>query len=69
MAWMNVDKPTKKLTIHLSRNTWVRRIRVTPWKGVGGLRRDGGWLVFGSRAGALAHGQANWPAYRVTFCP
>jgi len=69
MVETNVDTPTRKLTIHLSQNRWVRARRTTRWKGVGHLLRDGGWLPYPSLANAVAAAQARWPNYRVTVCP
>lgn len=69
MAWMNVDRPTSKLTIHASANRWVRGMRATRRKGVRQVRPDGGWLPYASIAAALARGRARWANYRVTVCP
>ena len=61
MAWMNVDKPTKKLTVHLSPNRWVLGMRTTRWKGAGHLREGRGLAALriccrgnGTGSGAVA---------------
>ncbi len=48
MYWMNVDIPTRQCTLHRSGCTYERRKRATPYKGIGHLGRDGGWLSFSS---------------------
>jgi transcriptional regulator with XRE-family HTH domain len=47
--WLNVDRPTKKATLHFDGGCeWVRSKAPTPRKGVGALKVDGGWLQFPS---------------------
>jgi acyl-coenzyme A thioesterase PaaI-like protein len=52
MVWMNVDKPTRNCTLH-SNCTYLRNKKETQLKGVGELKRDGGWLSFKNRNEAL----------------
>ncbi|MBD3182498.1 hypothetical protein GF312_09415 [Candidatus Poribacteria bacterium] len=45
LFWVNIDKPDRKCTIH--RNcAWVDKIKETPFKGIGEIKRDGGWRSF-----------------------
>jgi hypothetical protein len=47
MIWVNVDKPTKRCTIHANPNcVYVIRKRETSYKGIEKMKRDGGWLSF-----------------------
>ncbi len=44
---MNIDKSMKKCTIHSDSNcSYVKNKQETEHKGVGEIRRDGGWLSF-----------------------
>ena len=45
MFWVNVDKPTKTCTIHNEGCQYILTSE-TPFKGIGELKRDGGWLSF-----------------------
>lgn len=47
-CWVNVDKPTKTCTKHVSGCTYEIGKRETKYKGIGNLKRDGGWLPFDS---------------------
>lgn len=46
--WMNVDKPTKTCVLHIEGCLYEKQKKETKWKGVGSLKRDGGWLRFNS---------------------
>ena len=47
MIWVNVDKPTKKLTIHTDPSCeYVLNKRETNCKGIEEMKRDGGWVSF-----------------------
>lgn len=66
MVWVNVDKPTKKYTIHAARTcTYVLKMAPTPFKGVEELRRDGEWLSFTDVANALARYQKQYANYTL----
>lgn len=64
MIWLNVDKPTKKCTLHTDGSCihWQNK-RVTPFKGLGKLKHDGGWLNFVSSEQAMLYYQSNFPEY------
>jgi hypothetical protein len=47
LIWINIDLPTKRFTIHHN-CTYTDKMKETPFKGVGTLKRDGGWLKVGS---------------------
>jgi hypothetical protein len=42
-VFINIDIPTKKFTIH-HQCAYTKKLKETPLKGVGQLKRDGGWL-------------------------
>ena len=41
--WINIDIPTKKITVH-HKCTYTEKMKETSFKGIGTLKRDGGWL-------------------------
>lgn len=53
MVIVNIDKPLKSLTAHTNPDcTFVTRYMAeTPYKGLGEIKRDGGWLQFDSEDG------------------
>jgi len=64
MVWLNVDKPTKKCTLHTDSNCfyWQQKSE-TDYKGLGELKRDGGWLGFANAKQATLYYQSNYPEY------
>ena len=47
IAWVNIDKPTKKCTLHTDCNCqYVINMKETPLKGIESMKRDGGWYSF-----------------------
>ena len=68
MIWMNVDKPTRKCTVHLSECRFVKGKKDTPYKGDGILKRDGGWLCFDSIGSAIKHYEREHPHYLLVDC-
>lgn len=44
--WLNVDFPTSIARLHLSRCDHTQEISATELKGIGRLKRDGGWVCF-----------------------
>ncbi len=44
--WLNIDLPTSDAKLHVKSCRHVAAIDPTPLKGVGKLKRDGGWMVF-----------------------
>ena len=69
MIWMNVDKPTKKCTIHTDPGCqYVLNKRETPLKGVEELKSDGGWLSFASQGDADEYRAAHFSGYAVSTC-
>jgi len=47
MFWMNIDKPTKTITIHSNTCKYVVK-KETKYKGIERERRDGGWYLIDS---------------------
>ncbi len=58
--WVNVDKPTKKCTIHVEGCRFERGKYEMRLKGIGELRRDGGWLSFSSLEEAEGYCNQAW---------
>lgn len=66
MIWVNVDITTKKFTLHTTRRCrYVEGMRDTPFKGLGELKRDGGWLSYENRESALAEHAEKFAKYEV----
>lgn len=68
-VWVNVDKPTKTCTIHADEGcTYVKDRQETPFKGVGELKRDGGWISFNSVDEARNWCQSKYTRYEIKSC-
>ena len=64
MVWLNIDKPTKKCTLHMNSNcTYLQEKGETEYKGIGNLKRDGGWLSFADPKLAKQYHQSTLPDY------
>ncbi|MED4018537.1 hypothetical protein [Sutcliffiella cohnii] len=63
-VWMNIDKPTKKCTIH-SNCSFIDKKSETKYKGILELKRDGGWLKFNSKDEALAYQKGNYRTFSL----
>ena len=64
MVWLNVDKPTKKCTLHMNSScTYLQKKSETPYKGIGNLKRDGGWLSFADPKLAKLFHRRHLPEY------
>jgi hypothetical protein len=47
MVWVNVDRPTRRCTLHTNLDcVYVARKQETLYKGLEKMRRDGGWFSF-----------------------
>jgi hypothetical protein len=71
MIWVNVDKPTKKLTIHTNLScVYVLDKKETPYKGIEELKRDGGWISFNDEdeAQIYCNDIINKKGYKLTTC-
>ena len=67
MVWLNVDKPTTKITLHTDNSCYyVQTKGETSLKGLGDLKIDGGWLSFSSKEDVRAYCQSNFPQYKFT---
>lgn len=44
--WLNVDLPTKRSVLHAAACRHAHAKHDTQYKGIGQLKRDGGWLSF-----------------------
>ena len=53
--WMNVDVPTKRCVLHRPGVAYAVGKRETPFKGIGHVKRDGGWLGFASEQEARSY--------------
>jgi hypothetical protein len=65
-VWANIDVTTKTFTVHGDRDCGsVSHIAETPYKGVDSLKRDGGWLSFGSRNAAMEEQRREFKNYKL----
>jgi hypothetical protein len=58
--WLNIDKPSKKCILHTEGCTYETNKEATPNKGLGEIKRDGGWLSFSSRQETSAYFKHKW---------
>ena len=65
---LNVDKPDAKITSHDLNCKWVKKAKATSLKGVGSLKRDGGWMIFTEVADAREFCEDRFPRYKVKTC-
>ena len=66
MVWVNLDKPTKRCTIHSTDCRFVLKKQETRHKGLGKLKRDGGWLYFETVEEAEEFCNERYPDYKVS---
>lgn len=65
MVWLNVDKPLRICTLHTDNSCtyWIKK-HETGYKGLGHLKRDGGWLSFINEKEAVIYQESNFPEYQ-----
>ncbi|HBV87533.1 MAG TPA: hypothetical protein DEF42_12975 [Desulfosporosinus sp.] len=66
MVWLNVDKPLRTCTLHTDDCCiyWIKK-EETNYKGLGHLKRDGGWLSFNDEKEAVIHKETSFPKYQL----
>jgi hypothetical protein len=67
MYVLNIDKPTKSCTLHLS-NCNSLLIKETKKKGIGQLLEDGGWIEFFSKEEAINCYESKHLSYSFRGC-
>ncbi len=67
---LNINIPTKIFTIHRADCPYIRRIKETKFKGIGGLKLHGGWLEFNSLSEIEEYFRSNFDTkkYVLRFC-
>ncbi|MDC3417593.1 hypothetical protein [Aquibacillus salsiterrae] len=65
--WLNVDFPTKKLTLHENTCIFIPS-KESKHKGIYGFLRDGGWLYFDTRYEALIETAHKHPGFACGSC-
>lgn len=66
MVWMKVDKLTKKCTIHADTQCkMLSERKEKDFKGIGELKRDGGWLFFDNVREAKEYYLSNFDNYKL----
>jgi len=69
MVWANIDIPTRTFTIH--RDAGCRHVfekGETPLKGLGELKRDGGWIQFEKFLQAHEFWFENFGGFKLVQC-
>ena len=66
--WVNVDFPLRSCTLHSFGCIHEIKKADTAYKGIRTLKRDGGWLPFGSEAEAEAYCRAEFPDLAFKRC-
>ncbi|MEL1135061.1 hypothetical protein AAC978_07735 [Desulfitobacterium sp. THU1] len=65
--WINIDKPTKKVTLHEKHCSFVPTTD-SKYKKINNMGRDGGWKEFKNREEALRFYGDNFPEFKRGFC-
>ena len=66
MIWVNIDKPTQRCTIHTNGKCgFLNNRRLTPYKGLGTLKKHGGWLKFDGIVLARKYCKKNFRGYKL----
>lgn len=67
MFWINIDKPTKTVTIHSDTCKYVVK-KETKYKGIERERRDGGWYTIDSTIDAQQFYYYSYPHFQRKIC-
>lgn len=65
--WVNIDKPTKKVTLHEERCLYVPT-EDSEYKKIGRFGRDGGWFKFKNREEILRFYEENFSDFERGYC-
>ncbi|HBV89351.1 MAG TPA: hypothetical protein DEF42_22490 [Desulfosporosinus sp.] len=62
----HVDKPLRTCTLHTDDSCiyWIKKGE-TSYKGLGHLKRDGGWLSFNDEKEAVVYKETSFPKYQL----
>lgn len=66
--WLNVDKPSKRSTLHKASCSHIARRRMAKFKGVGEMGRDGGWFACSNIEQAKARAKKEGKGYEFIEC-
>ncbi len=67
--WLNVDIPTSDAKLHLNSCRYAQEISATDLKGIGQMKRDGGWMPVESRSQAESFLRDVNASVVLTECP
>jgi hypothetical protein len=65
--WLNIDIPTKKVTLHEDGCLYIPKVD-SKFKKLNGLLRDGGWLPFKNKEESLIEYEHNYKGYERGYC-
>ena len=64
MAWINVDIPIKQIVYHANDEcSSVSGREETQYRGVGEIKRDGGWLQFSDLSEVIKYHKEKYPDF------
>ena len=66
--WVNVDFPLKSCTLHRVECSYAMNRAETEYKGMGEMKRDGGWLHFANLFAAEQYCQEHFPTRLFKRC-
>jgi hypothetical protein len=66
--WVNVDKPEKRCTLHISGCRHEMEKYNTEYKGILQIKRDGGWLSFATSSDAERYCKKEFPRFNFKRC-
>ncbi len=67
--WMNIDKPKRRCTVHSKVCRYSIEKKETSLKGIGKVKRAGGWMPFISIEEATKYFDDEWYNLGYTFFP
>jgi hypothetical protein len=65
-VWVNIDHPTKRFSLHRV-CIFNEKMAETPFKGVGTLKRDGGWILLENMDAAVNLYVEDYPEYEFDY--
>lgn len=66
MVWIEIDKPTKQITYHFKDDCAdVQKKEETEYKGVGEIKKDGGWLEFSDLSEVIEYYKEKRPDFAI----
>ena len=69
MIWLNLDKSTKKCTIHTNiKCRYILNKKETRLKGINTIKKDGGWISFPDLSSTEEFCMSEYIGYSMSNC-